>query len=189
MKTNLKRIIHFLQERASGRAVLILFIITQVVYVAILFYTIPAVLEEAPDMKLFDMSPGGYTFEYAGDLLTAIGEKGRQTYLALQLPLDFIYPGLFAVTYTLLLTWLFSKGFARDSSVFYLALVPAVAGLLDYLENIGIIMMLNSFPDISAVTVAFASMSSVIKSLFTVGFYLLLLVGIAAVIRRRVGTK
>lgn len=182
----MKRIIHFLQERATGRTVLILFVITQVFYAAILFYTIPAVLDNAPDMKLFDMSPGGYSLEYAGELLTAIGEAGRQTYLALQLPVDFVYPGLFAVTYTLLLIWLFKKGFAQESSVFYLALVPAVAGLFDYLENIGIIMMLRSFPDISAATVAFASMSSVIKSVSTVGFYLLLLFGIAAFVKRRI---
>ena len=132
----MKRIIHFLQERATGRTVLLLFVLTQVVYAVILLYSIPAVLEEAPDMKLFDMSPSGYTLEYAQELLSAIGEAGRQTYLSLQLPVDFIYPGLFAVTYSLLLAWLFNKGFARESPVFYLALVPFFAGLFDYLENV-----------------------------------------------------
>lgn len=185
----MKRTIHFLQERATGRTVLILFVITQAVYAAILLYTIPAVLENAPDMKLFDMSPGGYSLEYAENLLDAIGADGRQTYLTLQLPMDFVYPGLFAVTYTLLLTWLFDKGFAQESPVFYLAFVPAVAGLFDYLENIGIIMMLRSFPNISAATVAFASMSSVIKSVFTIGFYILLLVGMTAFARRKFGAR
>lgn len=188
-KIILKRIIRFLQERATGRTVLILFVITQVVYATILLYTIPAVLEEAPDMKLFDMSPSGYSSEYAGNLLNAIGADGRQTYLTLQLPMDFVYPGLFAVTYALLLVWLFNKGFVRESPVFYLAFVPTIAGLFDYLENIGIIMMLRSFPNISAATVAFASMSSVIKSVFTVGFYILLLVGIIAFARRRVSAR
>ncbi len=185
----MKSIIQVLQERGTGRTVLILFLITQVVYAAILLVTIPAVLENAPDMKLFDMSPGGYTLEYAGDLLTAIGADGRQTYLSLQLPVDFVYPGLFAVTYTLLLTWLFNKGFAQESPIFYLALVPAVAGLFDYLENIGIIMMLRSFPNISAAMVALASMSSVIKSVLTIGFYILLLVGIAVIARRKIGAR
>ncbi len=154
----MKKTIHFLQERATGRTVLILFVITQVVYAAILLYTIPAVLKHVPDMKLFDMSPGGYSSEYAGDLLNAIGADGRQIYLTLQLPMDFVYPGLFAVTYTLLLTWLFDKGFAQESPVFYLAFVPAVAGLFDYLENIGIIMMLRSFPNISAATACYPTL-------------------------------
>ena len=107
----------------------------------------------------------------------------------MQLPVDFVYPGLAAVAYTLLLTWLFNKGFSQQSPVFYLALVPAVAGLFDYLENVGIIMMVTSFPNISAATVAFASMSSVIKSVSTIGFYMLLLVGIAALARRRIGAR
>ena len=185
----MKSIIHFLQERATGRTVLILVVVTLGVYGAILFYTMPSVLEHAPDMKLFDMSPGGYSLEYAGNLLDAIDADGRQTYLTLQLPVDFVYPGLAAVAYTLLLTWLFNKGFSQQSPVFYLALVPAVAGLFDYLENVGIIMMVTSFPNISAATVAFASMSSVIKSVSTIGFYMLLLVGIAALARRRIGAR
>ena len=182
----MKKIINLIQERATGRTVLILVLVTLAVYAAILLYTIPSVLERASDMKLFDMSPGGYSLEYARSLLEAIGESGRQTYLTLQLPVDFVYPGLFGVTYTLLLAWLFNKGFSRQSPVFYLALVPAFAGLFfDYLENIGIIMMLTSFPNISAATVAFASMCSVIKSVLTIGFYVLLLVGILALARKR----
>jgi hypothetical protein len=185
----MKRIINFLQERATGRTVLILVVVTLGVYAAMLLYTIPSVLEHAPDMNLFDMSPGGYSLEYAGSLLDAIGADGRQTYLTRQLPMDFVYPGLFAVTYTLLLTWLFNKGFSQRSPIFYLALVPAVAGLFDYLENVGIIMMLRSFPNISAATVAYASVCSVIKSVFTTGFFILLLVGIAALAIRRIGAR
>lgn len=181
----MKNLIHFLQERATGRLVLILFIVTMAVYTIILFYTIPAVLTNAPDMKLFDMSPSGYTLEYAQELLSAIGEAGRQIYLSLQLPVDFIYPGLFAVSYTLLLVWLFKKGFVRESPVFYLALVPFFAGLFDYLENVGIIMMLRTFPDLTPTTVSLASASSVLKSVFTIGFYVLLLVGISAAVRKK----
>ena len=61
-----------------------------------------------------------------------------------QLPIDFIYPGLFAVTYTLMLVWLFGKKIDSKSKVFYLVLIPAAAGLFDYFENIGIILMLKS---------------------------------------------
>jgi len=160
-----------------------------IVYGVILLYTIPSVLELAPDMALFDMSPAGYSVEYAVQLLAAIGVTGRQTYRALQLPLDFVYPALFAITYTLLLTWLFKKGFSWDSPIFYLTLVPAVAGLFDYLENMGIIQMLRSYPDLSPGVVMYASISSIVKSLFTIGFYLLFLVGLIAFARRRMRTS
>lgn len=185
----LKKFIRLLQEYATGRTVFVLFFITQIFYAVILLYTIPAVLEAAPEMKLFDMSPGGYTIEYAEKLIDAIGADGRRVYLSLQLPIDFIYPGLFAVAYTLLLTWLFKKGFAQESPIFYLALVPAVAGFFDYLENVGIILMLRSFPDLTATTVIFSSICSVIKSLFTVAFFILLLISLAAVARRKFAAR
>lgn len=179
----MKNLIDSLQARATNRLVLLLFVVTMAIYLFILFYTIPAVLANAPEMQLFDMSPGGYSFTYAKDLLDALGPAGRQTYLTLQLPVDFVYPGLFAISYTLLLVWLFNKGFAKRSPIFYCALVPAVAGLFDYLENIGIIIMLRSYPQLSPVAVSLTSVSSVIKSIFTTGFYILLLIGIFALVR------
>ncbi len=96
-----------LQKYATGRVVLLLFIITMIVYMIILFYSIPIVIAQAPSMQLFDMSPKGYSPAYADELLNAIGPIGREAYLKRQLPIDFIYPGLFAVTYSLMLVWLF----------------------------------------------------------------------------------
>ena len=57
-------------------------------------------------INLFDLSPTGYSFEYAIKLLDTLGSDGRELYLYRQLPLDFIYPGLFAVSFSLLLYWL-----------------------------------------------------------------------------------
>ncbi len=185
----MSRLIHFLQTRATGRVVLTLFVITMGVYATIMLVTIPAVQAQAPELPLFDMSPGGYSFAYAATLLAAIGESGRQLYLSRQLPLDFVYPGLVAVTYTLLLIWLFKQSFAAKSPIFYLAFVAAFAGFFDYLENIGIILMLRSYPDLSATTVALASISTILKSACTTGFFLLLFVGLIAYIRKSLAAR
>ena len=174
-----------LQNLANGRLVLSLFIITIVVYFTIIFYSIPSVTILAPEMKLFDMSPGGYDLFYAEKLLNSIGPIGRENYLKLQLPLDFIYPGLFAVTYTLMLFWLFGKRFDEKSKVFLLTLIPVLAGLFDYFENIGIIFMLNSFPNIDLLTVQMSSLFSIAKSAFTIGFYICLLFGLLMLIVRQ----
>jgi hypothetical protein len=171
------KLIENLQKYASGRHVLLLFIITMIVYFIILFYSIPAVIAQAPGMRLFDMSPRGYTPTYAETLLKAIGPIGRELYLKRQLPIDFIYPGLFAVTYTLMLVWLFAKRFDAKSKIFLLVLVPAAAGLFDYLENFGIILMLKSFPTISPTLVHVSSMFTILKSVLTITFYLLLCYG------------
>ena len=180
----MSKLIFNLQNIVSGKIVLFLFILTMGVYATMLMVTIPAVQAYAPDKPLFDMSPAGYSYEYAAALLEDLGKAGRQIYLAQQLPLDFVYPGLFAISYTLLLIWLFGKGFRAESLIFYFAFVPALAGFFDYLENIGIIFMLRSYPHLAAAPVFFASLNTLLKSGLTIGFYLLLLAGIIAYIRR-----
>jgi len=46
--------------------------------------------------------------------------------------------------------------------------------------------MLRSYPHLSAATVSFASLSTVLKSGLTVGYYLLILVGILAFARKSI---
>jgi len=183
------KFIHYLQKLASGKTVLILFIVTMSVYLLMLFYTIPMVESFAPNTALFDLSPSGYSYSHAMSLLEELGNEGRQFYLSRQLPLDFIYPGLFAVSYTLLLIWLFSKSFKDTSKIFYLAFIPALGGLFDYLENIYIIRMISAFPDLSARLVQTASTFTMLKSVFTTVFFLVLFAGFAAFVFTRSRTK
>jgi len=169
-----------LKKLASGRTVFILFTITMAIYLLMLFYTIPMVENFAPNTALFDLSPSGYSYQHAMSLLEELGNEGRQIYLSRQLPLDFVYPGFFAVSYTLLLIWLFSKSFAGTSKIFYLAFIPALGGLFDYLENIYIIRMIDSFPDLSTRLVQTASTFTLLKSVFTTIFFFILFAGFAA---------
>ncbi len=145
----MKKIVTTLQKMPSGKIVLLLFILTMAVFSLMLLYTIPKVESFAPGIALFDMSPAGYSYEHAISLLETLGEVGRSVYLFQQLPVDFVYPGLFAISYALFLTWLFAKSFEPNSKIFFLVLVPVLGGLFDYLENIGIILMINAFPNIS----------------------------------------
>lgn len=183
------KILHYSKKLASGKTVLILFIMTMSIYLLMLFYTIPMVESYASNMALFDMSPSGYSYQDATSLLEELGNEGRQMYLSRQLPLDFIYPGLFAVSYTMLLIWLFSKSFKGTSRIFYLAFIPALGGLFDYLENIYIILMINSFPDLSTGLVRIASTFTLLKSIFTTVFFILLFAGFASFVFTKTRTK
>ena len=182
----MKKIVAKLQKLASGRVVLILFILTMAVFSLMIMFTIPKVESFASGIPLFDMSPTGYSYQQAISLLESLGEDGRNVYLFQQLPVDFIYPGLFAISYALLLTWLFAKSFTTNSKIFLLVLVPVLGGLFDYLENIGIIIMINAFPNISQKLVGVVSAFTLLKSAFTAGFYILLLLGIFSFIIRKI---
>ncbi len=182
-------LIRYLQSHSTGRVILILFALTMTVYSVMLLYSIPSVSAFAPKIPLFDLSPAGYSFSYANELLTALGEEGRDLYLFTQLPLDFIYPGLFSVTYSLLLIWLFGKTFKADSKVYYFALVPFMAGVFDYIENIFIIHMLNSFPDLQINIVKMASTFTILKSSFSMLFFILLMVGFLLLCKKKLSTR
>ncbi len=181
----MEKLIRLLHKYATGKVVSVLFIATMAVYLTMLFYSIPAVNSFAPDLKLFDLSPTGYTHGYANSLLDALGSEGRATYLTLQLPLDFLYPGLFAITCSLLLTWLFSKGAEVGSRIFYFSLVPILAGLFDYIENVFIVIMLKSYPDISLSLVELASLFTVLKSGFATAFFILFFWGVVRFIKKK----
>ena len=181
----MNKVVNFLKKWASGKIVVGFFIATMVVYLTMLNYTLPVVKSFAQGKTLFDLSPTGYSYEYAVSLLEALGVEGRNVYLNLQLPMDFIYPGLFAISYSLLLTWIFGKGYAVDSKIFYFTVIPFFAGFFDYLENIGIIQMIKSYPNVPHELVNVSSTFTILKSVFTTIFFILLFVGIIKIIKNK----
>lgn len=177
--------ITYLQNITNGKRVLILFILTNLIYISMLMYSLPLVSSFAPELVLFDMSPMGYSYAQAIKLLTSLGAEGRNAYLSIQLPLDFIYPGLFAVSYALLITWVFKHYLPIDSKFYFIAFIPIIAGVFDYLENTTIIMMLNSFPDISENIVTISSLFTIVKSVATSLFFVTLILSFIVFFRRR----
>lgn len=176
-----------LKKYSSGKIVLLFFVVTQAVYAFMLLVTIPQVMEYSNGMRLFDLQPMGYSAEYARNLLDTLGQEGRAAYLFRQIPIDMIYPFLFAIAYSLLLALVFKKGFSPESGMHALCLVPIAAGLFDYLENIGIIAMLSIYPGFSDSLARLTNLFSVSKSIFTTLFFILLFVGIAVLIKKRLG--
>ena len=167
---------NLLIRHSSGKKVLIWFLLANLFYVLMLVITIPKVMHFANGIKILDMLPAGYDFEYVKTLLIALGEEGRNAYLFRQIPLDMFYPFLFAISYSLLLVFLLKKLDKTETRWFYLAYLPFVAGLSDYAENLGIISLLNQFPAISETTVQITNVFSLVKSSSTTVYYVALLI-------------
>ena len=129
--------------------------------------------------------PTGYSFEYVIKLLDTLGSDGRELYLYRQLPLDFIYPGLFAGSCSLLLSWLFLKTQQTNSKLFYFCYIPLAAGLFDYLENIFIVSILASYPNVSEVSISLASTMTIAKSALTTVFFVLLIIGVILNLKKK----
>ena len=138
--------------------------------------TIPKTMEFSNGMKLLDMIPTGYDWKYVNKLFSSLGENGREIYLTNQIPVDMIYPLLFGLTYCLLLAYFLNKLNKLKSPYTYLCLIPIIAGIADYFENLGIITMLKSYPELKETTVDVTNTFSVIKSISTSIFFITLIV-------------
>jgi hypothetical protein len=136
-----------------------------------LFVTIPLTMQHASGLKLLDMMPFGYSPLYVNDLFKALGKVGRETYLFRQIPLDLLYPGLFAITYSLIFAFFLNKINQLKSPWVYGCLLPFIAGIADYLENVGIISMLFNYPTITVLNVKITAFFSILKSMSTTFFF------------------
>ncbi len=172
----MSRLIKFIESKNSGKIILGLFILTNIIYIYMLMVTIPKTMEFSNGMKLLDMMPTGYDWNYVNELFNTLGENGRKTYLTNQIPVDMLYPLLFGLSYCLIFAYFLKKLDKLSSSFIYLCLLPIIAGVADYLENFGIIKMLNNYPDLTETTVNTTNIFSVLKSISTSIFFIALII-------------
>lgn len=172
MISSLKKLIYTF---SNGRTVLIFFVLSSILYFFMLTFTIPKVSAFADGMKILDMMPEGYDIHYVNTLFSALGENGRDAYLYNQIPLDLIFPALFGLGYCLLFAFLLKKLNQIRSPFFYFSFLPLIAGISDYLENIGIMTMLNQYPNYSDETVTITSTFSFLKSSTTTIYFIALI--------------
>jgi hypothetical protein len=170
------KLIKFIESNLSGKMVLALFLITNVLFVFMLTVTMSKTIEYAGGLKLLDLMFTGYDLNYVGQFLQALGENGRWYYLNRQIPVDMVYPALFGISYCLLIAYFLKKLNKLSSPYAYLCLLPFIAGISDYLENIGIIIMLNNYPDLPQVYVKTTNAFSILKSISMTAFVIILII-------------
>lgn len=174
----------YILRNARGWKIITLVSITMLIYTVMLVVTIPLVMSKAGGMKLLDMMPMGYTFEYVSSLMVALGTEGRFAYMFYQIPFDMIYPGLFGITWSLVFVYFLKKAGKHASWLFLIAFIPFISAIADYLENFSIITILSTWPDTSVFVADVANIFSVIKSTSTTVYFTCLIILIIAVAYR-----
>jgi len=169
-----------IQRNIQGWKVLSFFIAANLVYAYMMIISIPKVMFFSNGMRILDMMPTGYNFEYVNTLFTTLGEDGRNAYLYGQIPADMIYPFLYGISFCLLLAFFLNKLNKLNGNFFYLVFLPIIGGVFDYLENTGTIIMLNNYPDISDASVNITNTFSIIKSLSTTIYFVVLIITLIA---------
>ncbi len=127
----------------------------------------------------------GYSSAQANSIVTALGEQGRLFYLTKIIPIDFVFP----VTYMLMYAgWIarLSKNVLPVKQAKRLLILPLLAMLFDWLENIGIIFILTQYPSMPDGAVALASTAGMIKFAFTLcSMVTIVVLFVVSLLRRR----
>lgn len=121
-----------------------------------------------------------YTPEKVYSMVAAYGEPGRAAYRIFELTGDIIYPIVYTLLFSTLITWLFQRGFPAGSKMQGLNVVPIGAWTFDLLENLGIVGMLSIYPSTPSLLAWVTAIFTMIKWSFAGASIILLLIGIVA---------
>jgi hypothetical protein len=159
-------------------------LLSQGIYIFMQAYTIPRISSEAGGLQIFDIQLFGYTHEYAYQFLSLLSLEGYTLYREVQLPLDTLFPlmnSLTAVLSYLLIIRLYKKVLhpseiqLRSSFSTAIFMLPIVAMLSDYLENIMIWIMLSNKIEVAESIISFAKIFTITKNLSTSLFYIIII--------------
>ena len=118
-----------------------------------------------------------YTPEEALSTVASYGSAGRAQMIWIHLA-DFILIVVYTTMFCLSISWLFQRGFKRDSKMQRLNLVPMLGGFFDLMENIWIMAMILAYPTQLTVVAWLSTISTMGKYIMGIPILLLLLVGL-----------
>lgn len=154
----------FLHRLATVRYAILLWVIFIGFSVAIFNFGFLAELKlHAQGNIILDNTFFFYTGDYVNQLFTTYGITGRSLYLSHLLAYDFIYPALFFVANTVSLICLLNYLLPAAKIANYIHLLPLTPAILDYLENLGILLLLAAYPYPHPWVVATTSLITIIK--------------------------
>lgn len=132
-----------------------------------------------PDLSLA-YSPSEL-YAIAGDY----GPEGRAAYIRVRFTFDVVWPVVYTLFLVTALSWSARRAFAAGSRWQRVNLVPLLAALFDYLENVGTSLVMARYPARTPVAAALAMLATPLKWLFVLASVVLLLVCVYVAVRRK----
>ena len=165
-------------SKTSKPTILIVLIVLTVINFAIIGVLATRIGALSNGETLLDFSIG-HTQDSVITTLTNYGAEGLALYRKVQ-GIDLIHP----LIYSILLASLFFLLF-RQTRFSYLVFLPFAMGVLDYLENIFLFIMVNNFPNINSVVIQIASLANLAKNGVTYLTIIVFLGGVVGYFMRR----
>jgi tetrahydromethanopterin S-methyltransferase subunit B len=130
-----------------------------------------------------------YTAVDLYQMASEYGEEGREAYIQARFTFDLIWPLVYAVFLSTSISWTYRRAFALESLWQRANVVPVLAALFDYLENISTSLVMFRYPIATPVLDSSAGIITMVKWVFVVGSFALLLIGMILGVARRVSAR
>jgi len=154
-------------KTVSIKKISILFFSSHFVLLLMMVYTFP-VINNQIGAKAFDLQTFGYSVSEAASIVNNLNDQTTGLYLFPQLTLlDLLYPFLLALFLSNLLSRLIKITQAKSKFVSKLLVIPFLAMIFDYLENICIMLMITKSIEISETVVFLSSTFTILKGFLT----------------------
>lgn len=111
-------------------------------------------------------------------MIESYGEYNRIFYRNTELTVDILHPVIYTLALGLFISWLFQRGFKSDSKIQKLNAIPLGAWLFDLLENLGILILLSTFPAQLTVIAWLTTIFTMVKWTFVGASVLLIIIGL-----------
>lgn len=179
------RFSRFLDRVSTGwpaLAAIVLFALT-------IAFVLPAQAERAEEYSNGAASPDSSFFYSANNIYAsaeAFGAAGRADYVQARYTFDVVWPLVYAVALSVLLSWLLKRAVPAASRWRRLNLLPWLALVLDAGENISAAIVVGRYPDRTPVLADIATFFTMGKWIvLSAAFIALAVVAVLAIVRRR----
>lgn len=152
-------------------------------------YGLGKLIEITGGHSILDMELMGYSVDRAYEVLEALGEEGRAFNMKFIVPLDFAFPLTYGLFYFVTLTLIMKNIRKNIKKPWLIGLVGVFATLFDYLENIMVINLLQSYPNRLDGVAKIASVFTQLKSLFIVLSMVVIIAGLLIIIIKKINLK
>jgi hypothetical protein len=153
---------------------------------------------EAITLPILQRSPGGNIEPLDGrffytpqEAFSTIGSYADAApfWIRVYLTWDIVNPFLYTLIIALLMSWLFQRGFAPESRIQLLNVLPIGAGIFDLLENALIVTMLATYPARPAPVAWLSTVCTMSKVSILAVCILLVLFGTVKAVTHRLRTQ
>ncbi|MFC2055143.1 SH3 domain-containing protein, partial [Chloroflexota bacterium] len=120
-----------------------------------------------------------YSAQNLYHMAEAYGEQGRGAYVRARFTFDLIWPLVYTFFLSTAISWVYARALSADSLWRGFNLVPVLAMLFDYLENLSASLVMLRYPHPTIVVDSLASLFTMLKWVLMIGSVGLLFAGAA----------